>query len=85
MRYFMLKFIVKIIRNLPKNILVILMMTSIFCPDAHIFKQLFFPQTAHNAIHATLTCTMGRPQFAAYDPIFWLHHVFVDKVINTEG
>merc|ERR1719188_976216 len=36
-------------------------------------------QRAHNTIHGALDCTMSRPETAAYDPVFWLHHAFVDK------
>ena len=35
---------------------------------------------AHNIIHRGLQCTMGPVGTAAYDPIFWLHHSYVDKV-----
>jgi hypothetical protein len=34
----------------------------------------------HNNIHRGLGCTMAPVQTAAYDPIFWLHHSYVDKV-----
>ena len=34
----------------------------------------------HNFIHNGLQCTMAPSQTAAYDPIFWLHHSYVDKV-----
>ena len=43
----------------------------------------------HNSIHGLLGgsylglgqgCSMGYVQSAAYDPIFWLNHAFVDKV-----
>ena len=34
----------------------------------------------HSAIHVLLECTMQFVQTAAYDPIFWLHHSFIDKV-----
>ena len=27
-----------------------------------------------------LKCTMSPLETAAYDPIFWLHHSFIDKV-----
>ena len=31
-------------------------------------------------VHIDLQCTMEPTQTAAYDPIFWLHHSFIDKV-----
>jgi hypothetical protein len=34
----------------------------------------------HNFIHNWLECSMGPIGTAAYDPIFWLHHSYVDKV-----
>lgn len=34
----------------------------------------------HNFIHLGLKCTMAPSETAAYDPIFWLHHSYVDKV-----
>jgi len=36
--------------------------------------------STHNMIHQGLECTMGPLGTAAYDPIFWLHHSYVDKV-----
>ena len=46
-------------------------------------------KSPHNSIHGLLGggsassnpgCSMGYVQSAAYDPIFWLNHAFVDKV-----
>ena len=34
----------------------------------------------HGTVHINLKCTMEPTQTAAYDPIFWLHHSFIDKV-----
>ena len=34
----------------------------------------------HGMVHIDLQCTMEPTQTAAYDPIFWLHHSFIDKV-----
>ena len=34
----------------------------------------------HGDVHVELKCTMFPIQTAAYDPIFWLHHSFIDKV-----
>ena len=34
----------------------------------------------HNLIHNLVGCNMGPPKNAAYDPVFWLHHSFVDFV-----
>ena len=45
-------------------------------------------KSPHNSIHGLLGggawgfpgCSMGYLESAAYDPIFWLNHAFVDKV-----
>ena len=37
-------------------------------------------QQPHNRIHNELDCFMGPPVTAAYDPVFWMHHGFVDKL-----
>ena len=37
-------------------------------------------QPPHGTVHINLKCTMAPTQTAAYDPIFWLHHSFIDKV-----
>ena len=34
----------------------------------------------HGAIHNKVGCVLRPPQSAAYDPVFWMHHSFVDKV-----
>ena len=40
----------------------------------------------HNSIHGLLGgggapgCSMGYVASAAYDPIFWLNHAFIDKI-----
>ena len=34
----------------------------------------------HNLIHNLVGCNMRPPKNAAYDPVFWLHHSFVDFV-----
>ena len=36
----------------------------------------------HGDVHLGLKCTMRPTQTAAYDPIFWLHHSFVDKLFS---
>ena len=36
----------------------------------------------HGEVHVGLKCTMRPSQTAAYDPIFWLHHGFVDKLFS---
>ena len=38
--------------------------------------------SVHGAIHVELGCVLGPPQSAAYDPVFWMHHSFVDKVFS---
>ena len=35
---------------------------------------------AHGDTHVELGCTMEPLATAAYDPIFWMHHSYVDKV-----
>jgi len=37
-------------------------------------------EAPHSNIHVFLGCTMQFVETAAYDPIFWLHHSYVDKV-----
>ena len=39
--------------------------------------QIFQP---HGSVHVKLRCTMLSLSTAAYDPIFWLHHGFIDKI-----
>jgi len=34
----------------------------------------------HNAIHGAIGCDMGWAAYAAYDPIFWLHHSYIDHL-----
>ena len=34
----------------------------------------------HNGVHAAVGCELGNQQTASYDPLFWLHHSFVDRV-----
>mgnify|MGYP001175199117 CR=1 FL=1 len=34
----------------------------------------------HGTVHVSLQCTMSPLETAAYDPIFWLHHGFIDKI-----
>ena len=36
---------------------------------------------AHAAIHNELNCSMTSPGTTAYDPTFWMHHTFLDKVL----
>eukprot|EP00092_Neocalanus_flemingeri_P017751 GFUD01019206.1.p1 GENE.GFUD01019206.1~~GFUD01019206.1.p1 ORF type:complete len:822 (+),score=86.31 GFUD01019206.1:100-2565(+) len=33
----------------------------------------------HNEVHVSMECEMWDPRTAAYDPIFYLHHAYVDK------
>ena len=42
--------------------------------------QLHQIRQPHGMVHIDLKCTMEPQETAAYDPIFWLHHSFVDKV-----
>ncbi len=34
----------------------------------------------HNAVHGALGGLMGNPDYAALDPIFWLHHCNIDRL-----
>jgi hypothetical protein len=36
----------------------------------------------HNTIHHVLFCSMWQTSTAAYEPIFFLHHSFVDKIFS---
>jgi tyrosinase len=42
------------------------------------FGQLEF--TVHNRVHGRIGGLMGNPDFAALDPIFWLHHANIDRL-----
>merc|ERR1719481_1038727 len=35
---------------------------------------------AHDTIHDSMGCEMGTVQYASFDPIFYLHHAFVDYI-----
>jgi tyrosinase len=37
-------------------------------------------ETLHNWVHGSIGGTMGSVPRAAYDPIFWAHHAFVDRL-----
>ena len=37
--------------------------------------------SAHATIHIELKCSMPSPATTAYDPTFWMHHTFLDKVL----
>ena len=34
----------------------------------------------HNTVHVEIDGAMGNPQYAALDPIFWLHHCNIDRL-----
>lgn len=34
----------------------------------------------HDTVHVWVGGTMGNPEWAAYDPLFWAHHTMVDRV-----
>jgi tyrosinase len=34
----------------------------------------------HNSVHVWIGGTMGQIPWAAYDPIFWAHHVMIDRL-----
>lgn len=38
-------------------------------------------ESLHDGIHGTISGHMGRVPSAAFDPIFWLHHANVDRLI----
>jgi tyrosinase len=37
-------------------------------------------ENPHNAVHGWVGGTMGQVPYAAYDPIFWAHHVNIDRL-----
>jgi tyrosinase len=37
-------------------------------------------ENVHGAIHVWVGGTMGQVPWAAYDPIFWAHHTFIDRL-----
>lgn len=37
-------------------------------------------QNPHNIVHVDIGGFMGNPQYAALDPIFWLHHCNIDRL-----
>jgi len=37
-------------------------------------------EQVHDAVHVWVGGTVGEIPFAAYDPIFWAHHVMVDRI-----
>ncbi|KAF8500854.1 photo-regulated tyrosinase [Russula emetica] len=39
-------------------------------------------EAIHDEIHGTIGGHMGRPEFAAFDPIFFLHHCNVDRMLS---
>ncbi len=39
-----------------------------------------FLENPHNGLHGYVGGTMGRIDYAAYDPIFWAHHCNVDRL-----
>ena len=40
-------------------------------------------ESPHNDIHGACGSPMGWIQWAAYDPVFWLHHSNVDRIFDT--
>jgi tyrosinase len=44
-----------------------------FLDFSHELRQL------HNSVHVSFAGTMHDPETAAFDPIFWAHHTFVDR------
>ncbi len=34
----------------------------------------------HNTVHVEISGAMGNPQYAALDPIFWMHHCNIDRL-----
>merc|ERR1711974_367349 len=38
-------------------------------------------EEVHNAVHRDLKCQMENEDTASYDPVFWMHHAFIDKLI----
>ena len=46
--------------------------------DIKLFGQLLM--RPHDDLHNNMECTMRPTETSAYDPVFWMHHSFVDKV-----
>ena len=44
----------------------------------HVFSRAL--EQAHGAVHGWVGGDMSTINFAAYDPIFWAHHAFIDKL-----
>ena len=44
-------------------------------------KFSFEANNAHGAVHLGLKCSMPSAATTAYDPTFWMHHTFLDKVL----
>ena len=42
--------------------------------------QLYPIGQPHNSVHGRLGCSMASVKTAAYDPLFWLHHSFIDYI-----
>lgn len=51
-------------------------------PTAGHFSSLFgeLEGNVHNNVHMAIGGFMGNPNFAALDPIFWLHHANIDRL-----
>ena len=45
------------------------------------YKFSYEANSAHGTIHNVLQCSMPAPATTAYDPTFWMHHTFLDKVL----
>jgi len=37
-------------------------------------------EQVHDAVHVWVGATVAQIPFAAYDPIFWAHHVMIDRI-----
>ena len=40
-------------------------------------------EESHTWVHMGLKCAMKWVEITAYDPVFWMHHAFVDKIFAT--
>ncbi|KAK5468906.1 hypothetical protein LTR20_003253 [Exophiala xenobiotica] len=46
-------------------------------------KEWLSLEAVHNFIHGWVGGFMGRQAFAAFDPIFWHHHCFIDMIFDS--
>ena len=52
--------------------------TALLAPDYYTFSHDL--ENPHNSLHGLVGGSMGSVAYAAYDPLFWAHHCFVEYV-----